>query len=152
MLHFFKTWNWGKGITVVIVLLCSAILTVVYKATTYNYDMVLSNYYEEELHFNDHMLASHNARSLSRPIRVSQEQGFILVEFPEECTGQDIKGSVQLYRASDAARDITIPIQFVSGTVVTIPGTSTIKGHYNVIARWTMNGKNYQATQDLQVL
>ncbi|OJU75998.1 MAG: hypothetical protein BGO09_14370 [Bacteroidetes bacterium 47-18] len=151
MLRFFNNWNWGKGITVAIILLCCGILTIVYKATTYNYDMVLSNYYEEELNFNDNVAASRNARALSQPIRISQENGYIMVEFPGECAGKDLKGSLQLYRASDAARDITVPIHFVSGTVVTIPETAAVRGYYNVIARWTMDGKAYKATKDFQV-
>lgn len=152
MLHFFKTWNWGKGIATAIVLLCSAILLVVYKATTYNYDMVTGNYYEEELHFNDNVRAAQNAQSLSRPVRISQEGGFILVEFPEECKGQQLEGSLQLYRASDAGKDLIIPIRFVTGTFVSIPETATIRGHYNFIARWTMNGKDYRVSKDFQVL
>lgn len=152
MSNFFKNWNWGKGITVAIILMCCGILSIVYIATTYKYDMVIDNYYEEELKFNDQAKAIENAHALSRPLLINQDKNFLLVEFPPECTSASLQGSLQLYRASDASKDILVPIQFVSGSVMTIPLKETIKGNYHAIAQWNMNGKSYKLVQDFEIM
>jgi hypothetical protein len=152
MRSVFKNWNWGKGIALAIVLMCCGIIYIVYVATTYNYDMVIDNYYEEELKFNDQAAAIANAHQLSSTIDIQQDDNFLIVAFPKDCEAQEIAGTLQLYRASDASKDIIIPIQFVSGSVMTIPLEKTIKGNYHAIAQWTMNGKYYKIVKDFEIL
>ncbi len=151
MSSLFKNWNWGKGIATVIVILCCGILFVVYRATTYKYDMVIDNYYEEELHFNDQATAIENASKLSQPLKISYEGDFILFEFPLECANKDIKGELQLYRPSDANKDIRVPIKFIAGTVMSIPKKQTIAGNYHAIAQWVMDGKTYKIVKDFDI-
>lgn len=151
MSNIFKNWNWGKGIATAIVILCCGILFVVYRATTYQYDMVIDNYYEEELHFNDQAAAIANAKKLSQTLVISQEQDFILFEFPKECADKISKGELHLYRPSDASKDLKMPIKFISGTVMSIPKGQTILGNYHAIAQWEMDGKAYKFVKDFEV-
>lgn len=151
-MNIFKNWNWGKGIAVAIVLMCCGIISIVYIASTYKYDMVIDNYYEEELKFNDQAQAIENAHQLSADITMHQNEKFLFITFPNECTSSDIKGSLQLYRPSDATRDINIPIEFIEGSIMTIPLNETIKGNYHAIAQWTMNGKAYKVVKNFEVL
>lgn len=151
MSTFFKNWHWGKGIALTIAILCGGIIFIVYKASTYNYDMVIDQYYEEELKFNDQARAIKNAAALSAPLKIEQVNDYIIIEFPPECANKDIKGKLQLYRASDATKDIMIPLVFTSGNIITIPLSQTIKGNYNVIAQWIMDGKEYKFVEEYNV-
>ncbi len=147
-----KKLNWGHWLTIAIVVMCLGIIFLVYKATSYNYDMVLPNYYEEELKFNDQAQASRNAQELSRSIILTQEKDYLIVEFPTECIGKTMQGYIQLYRPSDADKDIIVPIQFGRESIQAIPLSKTIHGMYILKTEWKMDGKEYKVEKEFKII
>lgn len=144
-------WNWGTGITIFIIAACSAIVFMVYKTTTYHFDMVETDYYSQELKFNDQVQAKRNAKQLSDQMHISNNNDFLIISFPKEMQNQKIEGKVLLYKASDASKDVELPIQLVQENVMAIDQKQLVKGWYNVKASFDMNGKSYIMEQEYQV-
>lgn len=148
----YKKFNWGHGLIIAITIMCIGIIFLVYKATTYNYDMVLPNYYEEEIKFNDQAKASRNANELTRSIIITQEDKYLIIDFPPECLNKDISGFIQLYRPSNAEKDLIVPINFSKETIQAIPLSETIKGVYILKSEWLMDGKEFKVEKEFKII
>jgi len=144
-------WNWGTGITLFIIAACSAIVFMVYKTTTYPFDMVEADYYSQELKFNDQVQAKRNAKQLSDQMHISNNNDFLMISFPKEMQNQKIDGKVLLYKASDASKDVELPILLAQANVMAIDQKQLAKGMYTIRASFDMNGKSYIMEQEYQV-
>lgn len=137
--------NWGAGIVIAIGLFMTFILVLVYKMTTdkaYDYDMVVEEYYKQELAFQDEIDAEKNAMSLSERIEGKKVENGWLLTFPKELENSQIKGSVFLYRPSNKQLDFDFSIE-LSGLNLLIPDERLLDGRWNITVEWEYNGETY---------
>ncbi|MCO5253819.1 MAG: FixH family protein [Bacteroidia bacterium] len=140
-------WNWGTGIALVLILGAAALIFLVYKTTQVNFSMVEKDYYSAELQFDSKKAAQANTRSLSSPINIHHDSGFLIIRFPKECIGSNIQGGLVLYRPSDQRLDIEIPLQLDKDGMIIIEDSKLISGKYILKGNWQMNGKSYDVEQ-----
>lgn len=141
--------NWGTGIVIAIGLFMSFILYFVIKMSTdstYDYEMVVDDYYKQEIGFQAELDGRNNAANLTNKLRVEQSLEGILLVFPEEIASQMENGSVTFYRVNKKELDFEKSIQ-LSENKMLIPAESLLPGRWDVSVRWEMNGKTY-ITQD----
>ncbi|MCR9182578.1 MAG: FixH family protein [Flavobacteriaceae bacterium] len=141
--------NWGTGIVIAIGLFMSFILFMVITMMTdnnYDYEMVVDDYYKQEIGFQAELDGRNNAANLSNKLRVEQSLEGILLVFPEEIASQMENGSVTFYRVNKKDLDFEKSIQ-LSENKMLIPAESLLPGRWDVSVRWEMNGKTY-ITQD----
>ncbi len=141
--------NWGTGIVIAIGLFMSFILYFVIKMSTdstYDYEMVVDDYYKQEIGFQAELDGRNNAANLTNKLRVEQSLKGILLVFPEEIASQMENGSVTFYRVNKKELDFEKSIQ-LSENKMLIPAESLLPGRWDVSVRWEMNGKTY-ITQD----
>ena len=137
--------NWGAGIVIAIGLFMTFILVLVYKMTTdkaYDYDMVVEEYYKQELAFQDEIDAEKNAMSLSERIEGKKVENGWLLTFPKELENSQIKGSVFLYRPSNKQLDFDFSIE-LSGLNLLIPDERLLDGRWNITVEWEYKGKPF---------
>jgi nitrogen fixation protein FixH len=138
--------NWGTGIVIAIALFMGFILYMVITMTTdskYSHDLVVEDYYKQEIGFQDELDAQTNAINLSETIRVEQSLEGIRIVFPEQVAADVSKGSVFFYRVSNKVLDFEIPFQLQDNTMQ-IPASEILPGRWDVSIRWEdTNGKAF---------
>lgn len=144
-------WNWGTGIAIAIIVAAGAMIFLVYKSINVNFEMVEKDYYAAELKFDGKMKAAENASLLSSDIVISQDEAQMTIQFPHECTGRELKGSLTLYRPSSENNDIDLPLKLSSEGRIVLPKSRLLKGVYRLKASWEMDGKPYYSEQSVYV-
>ncbi len=141
--------NWGTGIVIAIGLFMSFILYFVITMmtdSTYDYEMVVDDYYKQEIGFQAELDGRNNAANLLYKIRIEQSLIGILLVVPEEIASQMENGSVYFYRVNKKDLDFEKSIQLSENRML-IPAESLLPGRWDVSVRWQMNGKLF-ITQD----
>ena len=108
----------------------------------YEYDMVVEEYYKQEIGFQDELNAEKNAFELAeKPIIKKTNEG-ILIDFPGNEALSNIDGIVTFYRPSDKNLDFTKPI-LLKDRQMFIPKNEIVQGRWNISVKWDFNGKTY---------
>ena len=137
--------NWGTGLVIGMLLFIGFILYFVITMMTdtkYDHDLVVEDYYKQELVLNQQLMARQNLALLSAPIRGKRTAAGWLLEFPKELHNTEIKGHVFLYRPSDKHLDSDFPF-VLSESNLLIPETRLLDGRWNIKVSWDSQGKSY---------
>lgn len=139
--------NWGHGITIFIVAFMAFILSMVYRATQRDVDLVAENYYEQEIAYESTISALKNGNESS--VNIKQENNMLIIEFNEDT--KDVEnGSISLYRPDNAKLDLTIDLKLINNEHK-IPLEILAKGNYKLKLKWTDNNTNKLIEQDIVI-
>lgn len=137
--------NWGASIVLAIASFMIFILYLVITMTTsteFNHDLVIEDYYKQELKFQDQMARETNSQTLVRDIEIEKTGDGMLINFPPGLTPATIKGNVMLYRPSNKEQDFSIPIQLNDQQLI-IPASLLEKGRWDIIIDWSYEDEKY---------
>lgn len=139
--------NWGHGITIFIVAFMAFILSMVYRATQRDVDLVAENYYEQEIAYESTISALKNGNESS--VSIKQENNMLIIEFNENT--KDVEnGIISLYRPDNAKLDLTIDLKLINNEHK-IPLEILAKGNYKLKLKWTDNNTNKLIEQDIVI-
>lgn len=108
----------------------------------FNHDLVIEDYYKQELKFQDQMARETNAQTLVRDIEIKTLKAGVLIDFPPGLNPAQITGNIMLYRPSNKAQDFSFPIQLEKGQLI-IPSKLFEKGRWNLIIDWSYEEEKY---------
>ena len=137
--------NWGTGIVIAFVAFISFIMYFIITMMTdskYDHDLVVEDYYKQELQFQDDINKETNAKSLVENISWKKTTEGVIIIFPENLQKDNISGKVFLYRPSNKQFDFEIPISLSNHNLL-IPDKRLLDGRWNIKVDWQYNGKNY---------
>jgi nitrogen fixation protein FixH len=137
--------NWGTGIAIAIVLFISFILYFVIKVQSdskYDNELVVEEYYKQELTFENKMLKIQNAHDLTEKIIFQKTDDGIKVTFPSNFEEKKIEGKVFLYRPSNQKLDSEMNIS-LSDSQMLIPKSSLVGGLWDISIEWKYDEKEY---------
>jgi len=137
--------NWGTGIVLAFIGFMAFIMYFVIKANTdkkYDHDLVIEDYYNQELEFQNEIDKQNNAKTLSENLSWKKTDEGLIIVFPENLKINDITGKVFLYRPSDKQLDFEIPISLSNHNLL-IPDKRLLDGRWNIKVDWQYNGKSY---------
>jgi len=137
--------NWGTSIVLAIMSFMTFILYLVITMTTsseFNHDLVIEDYYKQELKFQDQMARETNSQTLVRDIEIEKTGDGMLIDFPPGLTPENIKGNIMLYRPSNKEQDFSIPIE-IKDLQVIIPASLLEPGRWNIIIDWSYENEKY---------
>ncbi|WP_306352254.1 FixH family protein [Flavobacterium sp. '19STA2R22 D10 B1'] len=143
--------NWGVGVIIAFLLFMSFILYFVIKVQTdtkYDNDLVVEEYYKQELHFQDQLNREQNAKNLKNDIQIETKATGIEIVFPAEFNPKDISGTVSLYRPSDKKLDFEAPIS-LSDSHLLIPNRSLLDGRWDIIINWKVKDQSFYSKKVL---
>jgi hypothetical protein len=103
--------NWGYKITVFYLVFIAGIMYLVIQSSRQKMDLVTTDYYAQELKYQDKIDQLKRADGLSESIRYQVSETGILINFPKEFLGKSITGNVQLYYPADEKKDILANMQ-----------------------------------------
>jgi len=132
-------WNWGTKIFLVYTGFVVFMLIFVFLCTRQQFDLVSSDYYAQELKYQEVIDGKNNANLLSTGMTMSAANDSIFVHLPvEEVHGG---GEIFFYRPDNASLDLKVT--FVNNATIAIPVSKLSSGTYKVKATWTNDGKPY---------
>ena len=132
--------NWGKGITIVIVVYCSGILFLVYKTIGVDFDLVTDDYYAKELAYQDQIDKMKNVKSLGQDVFIKVLSGNVELRFPMELIEGPISGDLLFFRPSDKSLDRTMPLELDSAGNMNIATSDMTPGVYSLQIEWQAKG------------
>ena len=105
------TFNWGTGIFLFYTIFAGALFFVVYQSTKYDNSLVVDNYYDYDLAYQQQYDRLQNAANLEVPLKIqwaSSEQELTL-QFPPQIEAE-ISGELAFYRPDNKSLDWSLPI------------------------------------------
>lgn len=143
--------NWGTGIVLAFIGFISFIMYFVISMTVnkeYEHDLVVENYYGQELEFEKDMNKLKNAQHLTEDIKWKRVPQGILITFPKTIDPSEISGKVFLYRPSNKQLDFESTISLSEHTLL-IPDKRLLGGRWNLKVDWQHGGNLYLYKKDI---
>ena len=137
--------NWGTGIVLAFIGFISFIMYFVISMSTnskYAHDLVVEDYYGQELEFQNDINKQTNAKSLTENIHWEKSNEGLVIAFPKKLDYKNITGKVFLYRPSNKQFDFEIPISLSNHNLL-IPDKRLLGGRWNIKVDWQINDKSY---------
>ena len=137
--------NWGTGIVLAFIGFIAFIMYFVVTMITndkYNHDLVVDDYYKQELEYQKDIDKQTNANKLVKNISYERTQEGLQINFPNNLEPENIKGKVFLYRPSNKQLDFETTIS-LSKSHLLIPDSSLVDGRWNIKIDWQYSGKSY---------
>ena len=140
-----KSFNWGTGITIVIILFICSTLGMVWFAVSQDYYLVAENHYERAENYQEHIERVQQTEVLENPIRIeySRSDQSIKVHFPETVVEPNLAGTVEFYRPNDSALDQTYDLNLNENLVHVIPINDLPGGKWLVKVSWTSGQQQF---------
>ncbi len=143
--------NWGTGIVIAIALFMAFILYFVITMTTskeFEHDLVIEDYYKQEIGFQDELDARNNAAQLTEKVSIEKAANGVLIYIPEAWSANIQNGSVSFYRVNNKAFDFEKELQ-LSNHQMLIPESELVQGRWDISLYWEMEGKAYIAKEKI---
>ncbi len=142
--------NWGYRIIVVYVMFISGIVYMVVRASAQKTDLVRTDYYEEELKYQQTIDATENANALTAKLKCEVQRDTMFIYFPAEMKKANITSTLWLYCIADKNNDIKKTAGTSNGEIA-LPLTATNKGMHDVKVNWTVEGKQYYFEEKIRL-
>ena len=142
--------HWGFAVAIFYATFAASTVGFVAFAMSQDVDLVAEDYYARSLQHDAHMRAVANAAALGEALRVTSDPvaGVVRVRWPLEMAPH-VRGSVTLYRPSNAHSDRRVPLVVPAAGTLSIPTTGLAAGHWRVQLQWSADGRDYHAERDL---
>ncbi|WP_423817977.1 FixH family protein [Salinimicrobium sp. TIG7-5_MAKvit] len=143
--------SWGTSLVLAIFSFIAFIMFFVITMITdkaYSHDLVVEEYYKNELTFQEQLDKTKNASLLSENIQLEQTSEGLVISFPQELESAFIKGNVFLYRPSNKQLDSEIPLSLSSHQLL-VPDSRFIDGRWNIIIDWEYKGEKFYFKEDI---
>lgn len=134
--------NWGAGIAVSYLGFVAMILVLVVMSTGEKIDLVTTQYYTEELHFQDKINKINRTKALTDPLQWKLENKDLIIRFPESSEPGKLSGTVKLYCPSNDKKDAVFALQSIDGKQ-TIPLSRVANGRYLLQIDWKNGDLSY---------
>jgi nitrogen fixation protein FixH len=131
----------------------SAAATFVMFCNRHSTDLVASDYYEQEVHYQQHMERAQRTQRLPEATGVSFDsvQRSIRVMVPASHAGPELAGTVHLYRPSGAGLDQHLKLATDLKGVQNIEAQGLQPGLWRVKVEWKAGGEDYLLDQKVVV-
>lgn len=134
--------NWGYKIAAIYLVFVAGILFLVVKSSRQQMDLVTTDYYAEEIKYQEKIDQTNRAKKLSEPVRISLKEDGLQIFFPKDFQGKTISGTALLYYPADEKKDIETRIQTNQNQLyVTIPDKRS--GMHMLKLNWEVDGVSY---------
>lgn len=134
--------NFGGKIVILYLSFVALILTLVFNCYSMDVDLVSSDYYAQEINFQQKINAINNEKQLIKSITHNLNNKNIVFEIDSALITKDFNGTITFFRPSDSKKDIKLKMNFNKNQQV-IETKQLVHGVYKIQLSWTSNQKNY---------
>ncbi|MDT8347998.1 MAG: FixH family protein [Flavobacteriaceae bacterium] len=145
--------NWGTAIVIAFVLFISFILYFVVRASadsSLNHEMVIDDYYGQELHFNDEYDAQNLGNLFLDKFQITPQDHGLNISIDPSIQGDIYDFEVSFYRPSNKKLDFTQVIGNNPANVL-IPRSKLVDGKWQLDLRWRSKGKVHLIKKTIQL-
>lgn len=139
------SWDWGKGLTLAIVLFIISTLSVVAFVVSLDYYMVTENHYEKAENYQEHIDRVEQASAMNQPLEIKLMPGdrAVRLQFPNSLALENLEGTVELYRPNDSSLDQEFDLTLDQNGIQEISSRNLARGKWLVKVSWSSEGKSY---------
>jgi len=137
--------NWGTGIILAFAGFISFIMYFIITMNIddkYDHDLVIEDYYGEELKYQKDIDKLKNAKNLSSNITYKRVANGLMIYFPNDIDYKEITGKMFLYRPSNKQLDFETDLS-LSNPYLLIPDKRLVDGRWNITIDWQYNNQSY---------
>lgn len=140
-----KSLDWGKGISIAILVFVIATLSVVSYLISLDFYLVNNNHYEEGVEYQATIEGKERAKALEESVTIlfDDERVALKLVFPETIMEKAESGTITLYRPNDSSKDLRLPLEFSGSSTQIIPMERMDKGKWKLTLNWTMDSLEY---------
>ena len=142
--------NWGTGLTIFFIIFVSTLAFVLYQAFQQDHSLVIDNYYEEDLKYQQQYDKIKNTSALTTKIKLEYNQANekIILTFPIDSTVTAF-GTVLLYNPSNKASDAKYEFSLKQTNIYQIMVDKVAKGRVKVKIDWESAGTKYYQEEEI---
>jgi hypothetical protein len=143
---------WPIAIIVFFVVFFSGLVSFIVFAAHQHVDLVRSDYYEEEIRFQQQLDRVERTRQIAEPVAVTYDTAGrgITIKLPA-AHAQPKTGLIHLYRPSDARLDYAVPLAPDSDGSQRLDASKLRSGLWKVRVQWSVEGQEYYFDQKVIV-
>ena len=141
--------NWGYKIMFGYLLFVVGMLTLVYKCTQQNTELVADNYYDQEVKFQERYDKLQNASSAIVECIPANANTVDLI-FPVDFANRAIKGQLTFYRPDNKQKDFTVQLKNEHGKMQ-VSSDKLSSGYWRLTIAWNCEGKEYLQEEKLMM-
>lgn len=142
--------SWGYKILITYLLFMAGIVTLVVKTSVQNQDLVVPDYYEQELQYQDKIDAIERTNELDSAVHCKVESDSIHVSFPPTMRGSLIEGDILLYCPTDKKKDLRQHFN-TTNAEMRIPIPRKNKGWHKVKINWAMGSSKFYSERQISL-
>jgi len=135
---------WGRSITVSFIAFASFIFFLVYRCMQVDVNLVASDYYVQEIAYQDRIEELKNTSALQSNVQVKllPNEASIEVRLPQQFKGQ-AQGTILCFRPSDAQSDYETPLVLDADGRQLIPVDQLAPGLWRIKVGWQQGERSY---------
>ncbi|HMP89246.1 MAG TPA: FixH family protein [Kiritimatiellia bacterium] len=140
---------WPIALTTLIVCAFSASTWVAVTMIRQKVDLVIPDYYEQDLRHSERMAQEIRARELAQPlaVRPNFQDRHITLDFPDPSA----EGTIQLYRPSDSSMDQSLAIEADKHGQQLVSLSGLASGLWRINVAWRQSGEDYYHSEPLVI-
>jgi len=146
-----KKFNWGWGIFITCTLFILFISSLVYRASKEKIEFVTENYYDKELKFQDQINDLENAKALPENIKLSQNEGSLLIAYPSSLDWNSVNGQITFFKPDNSDLDFEVKAKSDENHLQHVNTAKMKHGWWNVKISWTSGATPYYFEQKILV-
>ena len=142
--------NWGTGIALFYIIFATSMVALVIKSTQYDHSLVVEDYYQKDLDYQQHYDKLANSKALAEDVQIQlvvDPNKEVQFSFPKEMEGID--GQLHFMRPSHKGSDFSVNIELDEGNELTLPAAKLLPGLWKVQVDWQVGEKSYFKEQVL---
>ena len=140
--------SWGYKIMFVYIAFVAGMGILVFKASSQKFDLVTTDYYDQELKYQQVINQAANSSRLSAPVTIERNKGELKISFPNEMKRKKKLVDFYLYYAADAKKDFRRSFELDENEIVQALPVG-MKGMYELKLSWEAEGVKYYFEQKL---
>lgn len=135
---------WPYAIVTYFVVFISCVVAFIAWSVHQNMDLVRSDYYEQEIRYQDQIERLKRTQPLNAEVNVAYDlaRQRITVTLPTTHVAQ-AKGRIHFYRPSDAKLDRDFPLNLAADATQTLDAKLLHPGQYKVRVEWSSDGQEF---------
>ena len=137
------------GIVMSILLFLTGIITLVIFTTTIDENLVMEDYYSQDLVYQEQLDKANRAKALGETFSIQYIQGHgIWLKIDDQFIHDTVTGNIVFYRPSNKNLDRKMKLELVNGSQFIDTGAFE-NGLWEVQISWSMNGVDYYISQNI---
>lgn len=142
---------WPSGIVVVFTFFVLFKVAFIIFSKFHNVDLVSSNYYQQEINYQQQIERQKRTRSILKNIHCVYEKSeeLLQIRFPANMVKGNIAGDIHLFRPSDAKQDKWYSLSLDVSGKQKIDVSNFAHGLWRIKIKWIMQAKEYYYEENI---